>query len=256
VDANFPIRVDFLLDAAVPFTATNTTLPPDQVSNVLTSTVMAALEQQVLLRERDVTRVLRARSAYNGNENTVPEETLRHLWNNPQWAGAASGASKGWLDAEFAGITRHAMLAYTSLGYIYSKVGRRADALQSYDRSVVLSETGTEEHVSSQVNQAEDDVAQYLQASQVITDTAATVPDALLQTLWGNPNWASGNRWTNDQFAALAHEDAILNASLGHIYVRLGDTQKARTSYGRAVILNPGDPRLKEEQQAIGGSSP
>ena len=255
-DTNFPVRVDFLLDAAVPFTATNTTLSPAEVSNILTSTVTAALERQVPVRERDVARVLRARSAYNGTDDVVPGETLKSLWNKTDWAASTSGASKGWLDSELAAVTRNAMLTYTSLGYIYSKVDRRADALKSYERSALLTETGTQEQVAAQVASAETDVARYLQASQVYTNTATSVPDAQIQALWANPKWANGSRWLDEQFAALAHEDALLNASLGHIYASVGNTRDAQASYNRALVLTPSDARLKQEQQALGGSSP
>ncbi|MEO6458268.1 MAG: O-antigen ligase family protein, partial [Chloroflexia bacterium] len=256
VDTNFPVRVDFLLDASEPFTATNTTLDPAAVRNVLTSTVSMALESQVPSREKEVARVLRARAVYNGTEDLVPGEALRLLWNDPGWASAAAGGSRGWLDDEMGAVTRNAMIAHTGLGYIYSKVDRRADALKAYDRSVLLTETGTEEQVATQISQAEGDVAQYLQARGVYTDTATAVPETLLQTLWRDPQWANGNRWTNEQLATLTDEAALLNANLGHVYVQMREIQKAQTRYNRAITLSPGDERWREEQSALGGTSP
>ncbi|HUP27177.1 MAG TPA: O-antigen ligase family protein [Chloroflexia bacterium] len=257
MDSNFPTRIDFLLDAAQPFSSTNTTLDPATVSNVLTTTVMATLEGQLPLRESEVARVLRARSAYTASENTVPGDLLTKLWNDPAWAQAPAGGSKGWVDADMTAVTRNAMLAYTGLGYIYSRVDRRPEALKAYDRSVLINATATQEQVAGQVSLLESNVADYLRGRSIITDTAATtVPDALLQSLIKVPAWASENRWTDVQLAPLGNEAAVLNADLGYIYSKMGDTAKARASYNRARLLSPSDTWIRDEQTRMGATGP
>jgi tetratricopeptide (TPR) repeat protein len=142
VDSNFKARVDFLLDAAAPFTQTNTRLDPQTVSNALTSTVMLAFELQVLKHEKDVADFLRERGLFSGMENQVPDQLLQSLWADPAWARAATAAGqKSWRDPTFAALTHNAAVTHYALGYIYAKVGRTDHARQQYERALALEPT-------------------------------------------------------------------------------------------------------------------
>ncbi len=139
IDSSFKTRVDFLLDASAPFTRTNTTLDQKMVSNVLTSTVMLALELQVPPREKAVADFLRERGLFNGMENQVPDQLLGSLWSDSKWAGlTAAGGTKSWLDPTFAGLAHNAAATHYALGYIYARVGRTDHARQQYERALAL----------------------------------------------------------------------------------------------------------------------
>src|SRR5207249_12247851 len=51
VDNNLQSQVEYFIDAGKPFTNTNSTVPPDQLSNVLTDTIIAAYNNERDLRE-------------------------------------------------------------------------------------------------------------------------------------------------------------------------------------------------------------
>jgi tetratricopeptide (TPR) repeat protein len=139
LDANYTIRVEFLLDAANPFTATNTTLPRDVASNVLTSTVKLALEQQVPEREKQVADFLRTRGAYQGQESAVPNNLLESLRQNPAWARLPTGSTTPeWADSTFATITHNAALIHSALGYTYGRIGDTARSTEHYQRALAL----------------------------------------------------------------------------------------------------------------------
>lgn len=137
VSADFKSRIDFLASAAQPFTNTNSAVAPKELQNVLTSTVMAALETQLPRREKNIADYLRSRGAYSGDANSVPDSVLKSLWNDPSWA-ASDGSSKVWLDTSLSNAVNPAVDSYQVLGYIYTKTSQVSRALDSYQRALAL----------------------------------------------------------------------------------------------------------------------
>jgi tetratricopeptide (TPR) repeat protein/O-antigen ligase len=142
IDSNFPTRIDALIQATVPYTKTNTTLPETQVTNILTNTIMRSLENKLVSSEEEVTAYLRGRGAYSGTDQFVPNDVLLQLYHDPNWAGVqAPNSGEVWLDSTMSTLTHKAAILNFGLGYVYSKVGRpgypsdavvRATALEPY----------------------------------------------------------------------------------------------------------------------------
>lgn|GEM_PF-2109721 len=139
LDANHTIRIEFLLNAAEPFTNTNTTLPGDVVSNVLTSTVKVALENESATWEKHIADYLRSRGVYDGQEGKVPNNLLESLWQSLTWARfQKDGTTKEWADGTLATQAKNASLLHTGLGYIYSRTGAPDRAKEHYERALLL----------------------------------------------------------------------------------------------------------------------
>jgi O-antigen ligase/tetratricopeptide (TPR) repeat protein len=139
LDPNHTIRIAFLLDAAEPFTNTNTTLPPDVVSNVLTSTVKLALDIESAKWEKQLADYLRSRGAYDAQEEQVPDNLLESMWQSPVWARfQRDGKSREWADSTLAAQAKNASLLHTGLGYIYSQTGAPDQAQEHYQRALLL----------------------------------------------------------------------------------------------------------------------
>ncbi len=142
VDASYQNRIDNLLEASQPFTATNTTLDQATVSNVVTSTIKVALEAKAAQGEKAVADLLRTRGSYQGAGNVVPAEALQALWQNPAWATVTMEGGKvksvEWKDSVLPDTARPAVLAHYALGYIYQKAGLPNRAKESYNRMLAL----------------------------------------------------------------------------------------------------------------------
>jgi tetratricopeptide (TPR) repeat protein/O-antigen ligase len=139
VDASYQSRMDVFWGQTQPFTATNSTLDPQVVRNVPTSTVMLALQQQLPGKEKGLADFLRSRSAYSGSDNIVPDSVLQSLWQNPAWAGiSTSNGALAWLDGDMSSTTHAASLVNYALGYLYAKAGDTTKAKASYTRALTL----------------------------------------------------------------------------------------------------------------------
>ncbi|MBF6612369.1 MAG: O-antigen ligase family protein [Chloroflexi bacterium] len=145
---NVQSRVDFLADAAQPFTKTATSkvitnvtaLDPQTFRNVLTSTLMAALQQQVPKREKRVADFMKSNGGYNGTASAVPTTTLQTLLQDPAWAAVqTSGGSKEWINSTLAQITTDDALTHLTLGYCYTRTGAKELANQELERASLLS---------------------------------------------------------------------------------------------------------------------
>ncbi|MFL5735613.1 MAG: O-antigen ligase family protein [Chloroflexia bacterium] len=140
VDNGMQARVDWLLDAATPFTGTNTTVPADQLGQVLTTTIIQAYKNNMKSTETLVTETLTKTGALKANKgDIVPTSLLEDLWSKPQWAGINPGGQfKEWHDAELLQRTRDAVIPYAAMGYIYFRLGDRAKSVDAYHRGVAL----------------------------------------------------------------------------------------------------------------------
>ena len=142
VDTSYRNRIEYLLEATKPFTATNTTLEQAVVSDIVTTTLKVALERKLTEGEKAVADLLRARGAYQGEGNVVPGDILQGLWNNPDWATVTLEGDKiksvEWLDTTFPDTAKTAVLSHYALGYIYQKTGQVDRARESYDRMLAL----------------------------------------------------------------------------------------------------------------------
>jgi tetratricopeptide (TPR) repeat protein len=142
IDPSYPTRIDALLQATAPYTKTNTTLPEATVSNIVTNTIIPALENQLIKSEEDVTAYLRERGVYTGTEQFVPTVLLQQLYLDPNWAGMQNGSTDPvWLDPTMATRAHLAAMLNYGIAYVYGKVGRpdypnlgyaRATALEPY----------------------------------------------------------------------------------------------------------------------------
>ena len=145
VDGAHKARIESILSTSEPFTATNTTLPPETVRDVLTSTVTPALEQEAAEAEKSLANYLRTEGAYTGSEEIVPASTLQALWQNSNLSGPlAQGEGREWKDPNIPLIIRPAVASYGALGYIYQKTGRPERARDVYNRILVLDPNNTD----------------------------------------------------------------------------------------------------------------
>ncbi len=143
VDTTYKNRIDYMLEASQPFTATNTTLEQAVVSNVVTATIKTAIEAKMIAAEKVVADFLRGRGVYQGESNIVPAASLQLLWDNPQWAKIITNENKEvtsveWVDSSLPDTAKPAVLAHYALGYIYQKTGLPELARESYTRMLDL----------------------------------------------------------------------------------------------------------------------
>ncbi|HET6313058.1 MAG TPA: hypothetical protein VFH60_04430, partial [Chloroflexia bacterium] len=168
IDNNFTTRIDALLEATKPYTKTNTTLPETTVTNILTNTVVIALENQLVQREQDVTAYLRERGAYTGTDQFVSSELLTQLFQDPNWAGTqAPDRPPGWLDAEMARRTHVAAMLNYGIAYVYSKLERQGYPTEGLVRATALEPYGQFNMPNTQQQQ---------QPPQTTTETQPTQP--------------------------------------------------------------------------------
>jgi tetratricopeptide (TPR) repeat protein len=91
----------------------------------------------------------------------------------------------------------------------------------------------------------EKPVADYLRNSGVYTGTEEQVPNAVLQALWLQPEWAdippggTTREWLDATFEGTARRAVVPYAALGYMYFKLGDANNAIQQYARAVALDP-----------------
>ena len=153
VDGAHKARIDFILSASQPFTESNTTLPPETVQNILTSTVTLALERKAMEAEQALANYLRKEGAFTGSGNTVPADVLQRLWQDSRFSGSAvvtraviegEAPKRLWVDTNIPATTRNAIASYGALGYIYQKTGRPERAREVYNRILVLDPSNTD----------------------------------------------------------------------------------------------------------------
>src|SRR5205807_9587030 len=139
VDSSYQSRIDLMVSQTQPFTATNSTIEPKTLSDVLTTTVTAALQRKLPETDKALADFLRSRSAYNGTDNFVPDNVLQSLWQNPAWAGASSsGGALSWLDADMSSTAHVDSLVNYALGYLYAQAGDETKARASYTRALTV----------------------------------------------------------------------------------------------------------------------
>lgn len=142
VDTAFKSRMEYLIAATKPFTATNTTLDQATVSNILTSTVKVALENRALEGENALVSLLRDRKLYQGESNVITDDELQALWANPNWARLKMKDDKietvEWLDKAYPDTAGPLGLTYYALGYIYERTGLPDRALLTYTRATSI----------------------------------------------------------------------------------------------------------------------
>jgi tetratricopeptide (TPR) repeat protein len=138
VDGSHRARVDFMLQATLPFTRTNSTLPQETVGNVVTSTITLALEREAMEAEQALANYLRTEGAHTGPENRVPGALLQQMWQDPRWVAVTSDGARSWRDANIPTISKNAIAAHNALGYIYRETGRAERAKEEYDRVLLL----------------------------------------------------------------------------------------------------------------------
>jgi tetratricopeptide (TPR) repeat protein len=174
IDNNFTTRIDALLEATAPYTKTNTTLPETTVTNILTNTVVIALENQLVQREQDVTAFLRERGVYNGTDPFVSSERLTQLFQDPNWAGEqAPNSPPGWLDPEMARRTHVAAMLNYGIAYVYSKLERQGYPTEGLVRATALEPYGQFNMPNTQQQQPPQTTTE---TQQTITETQPTQP--------------------------------------------------------------------------------
>jgi tetratricopeptide (TPR) repeat protein/O-antigen ligase len=145
VDGAHEARIDYMITAAQPFTNSNTTLPEEEVRNVLTSTVTLALEREAMEAEQGLTNYLRERRAYTGEANVMPADALQQLWQASAFSGPGQEAgSRQWTDATVETIVRNASASYGALSHIYTRTGRTERARETLNRILTLDPNNTD----------------------------------------------------------------------------------------------------------------
>jgi tetratricopeptide (TPR) repeat protein len=137
VDTQYQPRVDFLVNAAKPFTNTNTTLTQEQLSNVITDTLMQGLERDIARQELDLGNRVRNRGVAVLGER-VDDNTLQALWANPDWSNGQPDGTGDWLTDEVRLPATRAALDHYGLGVIYATLGDKAKATAEYNRALLL----------------------------------------------------------------------------------------------------------------------
>ncbi|MDQ6694317.1 MAG: O-antigen ligase family protein, partial [Chloroflexota bacterium] len=145
VDANYKQRLDYLLSASQPFTATNTKVDPHAVLDSLTNTLGLAAQNALQSDETQIASYLRDKGDYTGSAGVVPTSTLQTLWANPSMAAVASkGGTKGWLDPNFATLSHNTVLLYLAQSYIAKITGQPLRALQLLQRAEAIDPSDTQ----------------------------------------------------------------------------------------------------------------
>ncbi|HEX8598753.1 MAG TPA: O-antigen ligase family protein [Chloroflexia bacterium] len=143
IDNNFATRIDALLEATAPYTRTNTTLPEAQVTNIVTNTVMRALENELVEAEENVTRYLRERGAFTGTDQFVPNDVLLQLFQDPTWAVVqGENSTQVWRDPNMVIHAHRAAILNFGLGYVYGKLGRPGHPTEAVVRATALEPYG------------------------------------------------------------------------------------------------------------------
>jgi tetratricopeptide (TPR) repeat protein len=137
-DTNPQPKLEFLASAADPFTNTNSTVPQEQLANVLTGTVGVALANEVDRWERELLNRLREIGAPVGEGGEpVPADVLQQLWSDPQYASGADVA-RNWADPTVQTIATRGSSAHYLRGLIYNLTGDPARAREELERALSL----------------------------------------------------------------------------------------------------------------------
>jgi tetratricopeptide (TPR) repeat protein len=137
-DANPETKLEFLLEAATPFTNTNSTVPQGQLSNVLTDTVSVAVGNAVDEWEKQMADRLRQMGAPVGEgDGPVPAEVLQRLWADEQYASGSSDARQ-WTDPSLQPIAESGSAAHYLRATIYKMTGDQTRAREELERALAL----------------------------------------------------------------------------------------------------------------------
>jgi tetratricopeptide (TPR) repeat protein/O-antigen ligase len=137
-DTNPGSKLDFLASAATPFTNTNSTVPQQQLANVLTDTVGVALANEVDRQEREMVNRLRDLGAQVGEGGEpVPADVLQQLWAGADYA-SGSDAARNWTDPNLQLFAQRGSSAHYLRALVYDITGDAARAREELERAVTL----------------------------------------------------------------------------------------------------------------------
>ncbi len=142
VDDQYQSRVQFFVDAAKPFTNTNSSLTEAQLTNVLTDTLAQGFKNDIAKQETALADAVRGHGvSVTGDQ--VDDTTLQNLWTNSQWATVNGDGTGDWLSDDVKIPADRAAVDYYGLGVIYTTLGEDSAAITAYNRALTLQPTNS-----------------------------------------------------------------------------------------------------------------
>lgn len=137
VDTQYQSRIDFFVEAAKPFTNSNSSLTQAQLTNVMTDTLIQGFKNDIARQEVDLANRMRSRGASVPNER-VDNNTLQSLWGNPAWSVTNADGTGDWLGDELKLPATRAAIGHYGLGVIYTTLKDKNAAIAEYNRALLL----------------------------------------------------------------------------------------------------------------------
>ncbi|HET9493746.1 MAG TPA: O-antigen ligase family protein, partial [Chloroflexia bacterium] len=142
-DTNPGPKLEFLATADEPFANSNSTVPQEQLANVLIDTVGVALANEIDKREREMLTRLRDMGAPVGEgSEPVPADLLQQLWASPEYA-SGNDVARNWTDPGLQPIVDRGSAAHYVRALMYEVSGDRTRARQELERALTLLPSNT-----------------------------------------------------------------------------------------------------------------
>lgn len=152
VDSSFQSQVDFFINAAQPFTNSNSSLTQAQLTNVLTDTLTQGFKNDIARQEADlVTRVNERGEQVTGSQ--VDDALWQKLWSDPAWTNVTSDGTTQWIDDGVRADIGRTSIDYYGMGLIYAAQGNKVEAMSAYNHALAMLPTFAEAQTALQALQ-------------------------------------------------------------------------------------------------------
>ncbi|HST03879.1 MAG TPA: O-antigen ligase family protein [Chloroflexia bacterium] len=137
VDSGYQAQVDFFINAAQPFTNSNSSLTQAQLTNVLTDTLTQGFKNDIARKEADlVTRVTERGEQVTGPQ--VDDALWQKLWADPAWTDVTADGTTEWTDPAIRADISRTAIDYYGMGLIYVAQGNKNEALAAYSHALAM----------------------------------------------------------------------------------------------------------------------
>ena len=129
--------MDFFINAAQPFTNSNSSLTQAQLTNVLTDTLTQGFKNDIARKEADlVTRVTERGEQVTGPQ--VDDALWQKLWADPAWTDVTADGTTEWTDPAIRADISRTAIDYYGMGLIYVAQGNKNEALAAYSHALAM----------------------------------------------------------------------------------------------------------------------